>query len=215
MAGPRARGPGRVVYSGRVLALVALAYFIGALPLGLLVARRAGVDPRTVGSGNVGATNTYRAAGWKTALAVMTVDLAKGAGAVVVAERLLGSNSVAVCAGVAAVVGHMYPAWLGGRGGKGVATACGVFAVLAPAATAAALVVFVTTVWWTGFVSGGSLAATVTLPVWALAFGEPVAIVAGGVVVAGLVVNRHRDNLRRLRRGTEPRLTRRAGEQRA
>lgn len=198
-----------------MLALIALSYCIGAMPLGLLVARRAGVDPRTVGSGNMGATNTYRAAGWKTGLAVMAVDLAKGAGAVVVAQRLRATDGLAVCAGIAAVVGHIYPVWLGGRGGKGVATACGAFAVLAPAATAVAVVVFLVTVWWSGFVSGGSLAATVTLPVWALISGAPAVVVAGAVVAAGLVVARHRGNLRRLWDGTEPRLTRRIGTQRA
>src|SRR5262245_46857154 len=119
-------------------------YTVGSLPLGYLIASRVrGIDLRRVGSGNVGATNVYRSAGLATALVVIVVDLAKGAGSVLLAARILAGPSAPVAAGVAAIVGHVYPVWLRFRGGKGVATACGAFSILAPFATAIAAGVFV------------------------------------------------------------------------
>ena len=109
---------------------ILIGYVVGSLPIGYLVAQRAGgVDLRQVGSGNVGAANVYRTTGLAIAITVMLADMSKGALAVLLA----GTNPVA--AGVAAVVGHIYPIWLRFRGGKGVATASGVFAVLAPVPT--------------------------------------------------------------------------------
>lgn len=184
-----------------------LGYFIGALPLGYLVARRwAGVDLRRVGSGNVGATNTLRVSGASLGVLVMVVDMCKGMAAVTIADRVAPAGAGAVTAGVAAVAGHMFPIWLGGRGGKGVATACGAFAMLAPAATAGAAVVFLATAWTTRLVSLGSVAATATLPLAAAATGAPRTVVQGSVIAAAAVVWRHRANLRRVWRGTEHRL---------
>jgi glycerol-3-phosphate acyltransferase PlsY len=183
-------------------------YAIGSLPLGYVAGRRwGGVDLRSVGSRNVGATNMYRVSGIRLGMVVMALDMAKGALAVVVsAATLTGGDPVA--AGVGAVAGHVYPVWLRGRGGKGVATACGAFAVLAPLATAIAAGAFVLAVWSTRIVSAGSLAASVALPAAAALAGSPVATVRGGVVAGALIVWRHRDNLARLRRGTERRLAR-------
>jgi glycerol-3-phosphate acyltransferase PlsY len=136
------------------LALV-LGYIVGSLPLGYLIASRLrGIDLRRVGSGNVGATNVYRSAGLSTALLVIVVDIAKGAGSVTLAARMLAGPSAPVAAGVAAIIGHVYPVWLRFRGGKGVATACGAFSILAPLATAFAGAMFVITVWATRYVSG-------------------------------------------------------------
>lgn len=181
-------------------------YVIGSIPLGFLLARAMGVDPRRVGSGNVGATNVLRATGWRAGVAVMALDVGKGFGAVLMAERWRASEAVAVCAGAAAVLGHVFPIWLRGRGGKGVATSCGVFAALAPPATAVAAVAFVAAVWWTRLVSVGSLLATLILPAAAAATGSSRAVVAGGVGIAALVIGAHRANLRRIWRGTERRL---------
>jgi glycerol-3-phosphate acyltransferase PlsY len=184
-------------------------YLIGSLPLGLLLARGwAGVDPRRVGSGNLGATNVYRTAGWGLGLTVMALDMAKGTGAVLLAARTGAGDGTTVAAGVAAVLGHVFPVWLRGRGGKGVATACGAFAVLAPLATAASLAAFVLTVAATRVVSAGSLMATLTLPSVAALSGTTSAVTAGAAIAAAVIAWRHRGNLARIRAGTERRLRR-------
>ncbi len=193
-----------------------LGYLIGSLPLGYLAARHwAGVDLRRVGSGNVGATNVWRVSGPGLGALVMAVDVAKGVAAVVLAGRLAPSETDAVAAGVAAVAGHMFPMWLRGRGGKGVATACGAFAVLAPLATLCAATTFVLTTGATRLVSAGSVVATATLPLAAAALGASRAVVTGSLAAALLIVWRHGPNLRRLWRGTERRLGRRDGDARA
>jgi len=193
-----------------------LGYMIGSLPLGYLAVRHwAGVDLRRVGSGNVGATNAWRVSGPGLGALVMAVDVAKGVAAVVLAGRLAPSETDAVAAGVAAVAGHMFPVWLRGRGGKGVATACGAFAVLAPLATLCAAATFVLTTGATRLASAGSVVATVTLPLAAAALGASRAVVTGSLGAALLIVWRHGPNLRRLWRGTERRLGRRDGDARA
>lgn len=179
---------------------ILIGYAVGSLPLGFLVARRAaGVDLRQVGSGNVGATNVYRAAGLSRAIAVMLLDMAKGAAAVVLAGG--GTNGAA--AGVAAVVGHVYPVWLRFRGGKGVATASGVFGVLAPVATLVAAIAFVGVVSRSRFVSLGSIVATVTLPVVEWLSPGRHAVDIGATLVAALILFRHRGNIARLLARTE------------
>ena len=194
------------------MTVVLVGYLIGSLPLGLLLARGwSGVDPRRVGSGNPGATNVYRTSGWGLGLSVMALDMAKGVGAVLFAARAGAAESTTVAAAVAAVLGHVFPVWLRGRGGKGVATACGAFAVLAPLATLVALVSFVMTVAATRLVSAGSLVATLTLPSMAALSGAPAAVTLGAVSTAAVIAWRHYGNLRRLRAGTERRLRRPAG----
>jgi len=184
-------------------------YAIGSLPLGYLAGRRwGGVDLRAVGSRNVGATNMYRVSGPRLGVAVMILDMAKGALAVALTSAAVeGADPVA--AGVAAVAGHVYPVWLRGHGGKGVATACGAFALLAPIATLAAALAFALTVALTRVVSAGSLVACVMLPAAAALTGAAAPVVCGGALAGLLIVWRHRGNLARLRRGTEHRLARR------
>lgn len=190
-----------------MLASAAIGYLIGSLPFGYLAARRwADVDLRHVGSGNVGATNVLRVSGPSLGALVMAADMAKGAAAVALAGGVASSGEASVTAGVAAVAGHMFPIWLGGRGGKGVATACGAFALLAPVATAVAAGVFVSTVWLTRMVSLGSFAATVTLPLAAAAAGDSSAVVNGSMAAALAVIWKHRGNLRRLWLGSERRV---------
>ncbi len=187
----------------------AVGYLIGSLPLGYLAARGcAGVDLRRVGSGNVGATNVWRVSGLGLGLVVMVLDIGKGVTAVVVAGLMTPSESDAVVAGVAAVVGHVFPLWLRGKGGKGVATAAGAFGLLAPAATFCAAAAFAVTAGVTGFVSVASVLATIALPLAGVALGASPEVVFGAVLTAVLVVSRHRANLRRIRSGAEPRLTR-------
>ncbi len=188
------------------LSLVA-AYLLGSIPFALLLARRWGADDlRRIGSGNVGAANVLRASGKTAALAVVVLDIGKGAASVLLAARATDNPAGPALAGVAAVVGHIYPVWLRFRGGKGVATACGVFSMLAPLAVPPALAVFVATVWATRYVSLGSVLASIALPPLAYATGSPMAIVVAACAVSTLVIFRHRTNLDRLRTGSERRL---------
>ena len=189
---------------------IVAAYLIGSIPFALLLARRWGTaDLRSIGSGNLGAANVMRASGVKAGILVAVLDIAKGAASVALAERL-SPDAAAAAAGLAAIVGHIYPIWLRFRGGKGVATACGVFSVLTPAAVPPALLIFVGTVWLTKYISFGSLVATVALPPIAYATGSPAPVVAVAFAAAAIIVFRHRSNLARLRTGTERRIGARA-----
>jgi glycerol-3-phosphate acyltransferase PlsY len=184
-----------------------LGYGVGSLPLGFLLTNRLkGIDLRRVGSRNVGAANVYRSAGLAIALVVAALDVAKGASSVLLAARLASGGDAPVTAGVAAIVGHVSSVWLRFRGGKGVATACGVFMMLAPLATAIAAVGFVATVWITRYVSLGSVVAVAALPPIAWALDSSAAVVAGGTIAALVIIPRHAGNLSRLAGGTERRL---------
>ena len=194
-----------------VLFPVVLGYLLGSLPFAYLLARRhAGIDLRRAGSGNVGAANVLRTTGVRVGLGAMALDVAKGAAAVLVAERL-GTGPVGpTAAGLAAIAGHMYPVWLGFRGGKGVATTCGVFAILAPQAAAMAGLLFVTAVWWSRYVSVGSVVASVTLGPLAYLTHAPAPVVVGAVVAGAMIIERHRANVGRLLAGVERRIGQRA-----
>ena len=189
-----------------VIAVLA-AYIIGSIPFALIMARRWGTtDLRLIGSGNLGAANVWRVTGATAGVLVALLDILKGAAGVVVAQRLDSDAAAPAVAGVAAVVGHIYPVWLGFRGGKGVATSCGVFAVLTPLAVLPALGVFALSVWITKYISAGSVMASLALPPLAYVIGSPGSVVAASAVVAALVLFRHRSNLTRVRAGTEPRV---------
>jgi glycerol-3-phosphate acyltransferase PlsY len=185
---------------------VVIAYLVGSVPFAFVLARRRGIDLRRVGSGNVGASNVLRTSGVRNALAAMCLDGAKGCMAVIVAQRLTAGEATPVAAGVASILGHVYPVWLGFRGGKGVATATGVFAVLAPLALGIASSVFVLAVWMTRYISVGSLAAAITLAVATVASDVSTAVAVGAILSALIIVHRHRANLARLIAGTERRV---------
>jgi glycerol-3-phosphate acyltransferase PlsY len=186
---------------------ILIGYGVGSLPLGYLVANRAkGIDLRRVGSGNVGAANVYRTAGLAAAVIVVLVDVAKGASSVLFAARLTTGAADPVAAGVAAIIGHVYPIWLRFHGGKGVATACGVFWMLAPLATAVSATTFVIVVWLTRYVSLGSIVATLALPPLAWVTGKSIPVVVGAAVASVVIVQRHHANLARLQQGIERRL---------
>ena len=185
---------------------ITFGYLAGSVPFAFLLARRGGVDLRRTGSGNVGAANVLRTSGVPNAVVAMCLDAAKGALAVLVAERLSVGPATPVAGGLAAVIGHVYPAWLGFRGGKGVATAAGVFVVLAPIAVAIAGAVFALATWATRYVSVGSMTAAVTLAVTAAATDASPAVAVGAAVAAVIIVHRHRGNLGRLLAGTERRV---------
>jgi glycerol-3-phosphate acyltransferase PlsY len=189
---------------------VLFGYLAGSVPFAFLLARRAGIDVRVAGSGNVGAANVLRTTDAWRGVIVMALDVAKGAAAVFIVHLAPGGVSVAALTGAAAIVGHIYPVWLGFHGGKGVAVAAGVFSVLAPIATVIAASVFLVTVWATRYVSLGSITATVALPPVAWWAGEPQAVVAAAAGTGALILFRHRTNIRRLRSGTERRMGARA-----
>jgi glycerol-3-phosphate acyltransferase PlsY len=187
------------------------AYLIGSIPFALLLARKWGVrDLHRIGSGNIGAANVLRASGVRAGVFVAILDVAKGAAGVLVAGRLADAPYAAALAGFAAVVGHIYPVWLRFRGGKGVATACGVFSVLMPLALPPAIVAFAATIWATRYISAGSVIATLVVPTVAYATGSPASAVAAACASAALIVFRHRSNLMRVRGGTERRVGARA-----
>jgi glycerol-3-phosphate acyltransferase PlsY len=188
------------------IAIIA-AYLVGSVPFALLLSRRWGArDLRRIGSGNLGAANVLRASGVTAGVLVAMLDILKGAVSVMLAQRLSGDTVGSAAAGVAAIVGHVYPVWLRFRGGKGVATACGVFSVLTPLAVPPALAIFIATVWATKYISLGSVVASIALPVIAYVSAAPPSIVAAACTASALIVLRHRTNLWRVRAGTERRL---------
>jgi len=184
---------------------VTIGYFVGSVPFAFLLSRRRGIDLRRVGSGNVGASNVLRTSGVATAVLAMCLDAIKGSVAVLLAQRVAMGSATPVAAGLASVIGHLYPVWLRFRGGKGVATAAGVFGVLTPIALGVSSVVFVLAVWVTRYISVGSIAAAITLAVVALT-DSPTVIAVGAVVTALIILHRHRSNLARVFAGTERRV---------
>jgi glycerol-3-phosphate acyltransferase PlsY len=188
------------------LAAVTFGYLVGSIPFAYLLARRRGIDLREVGSGNVGATNVLRTSGARQGVLAMLLDGAKGSAAVMIAGALATGPATAVAAGLASVIGHIYPVWLGFKGGKGVATATGVFAVLAPMALGIASVVFLFAVWATRYISVGSMAGAIALAASAAATEAPAAVAVGAATAALIIIHRHRGNLGRLMSGTERRV---------
>lgn len=189
-----------------IVAVVA-GYALGSVPFALILARRWGAsDLRRIGSGNLGAANVLRASGVTAGVLVALLDIAKGAASVLIAQRLAAGTSAPAAAGFAAIVGHVYPVWLRFHGGKGVATSCGVFAMLTPAAVPLAFAIFCASVWTTRYVSVGSVSAALALPALAYATGSPTPALVAATAAAALVTFRHRSNLLRVRAGTEPRI---------
>ena len=189
-------------------------YFIGAIPTSYLLSRFfAGIDLRQHGSGNLGATNLYRVLGWKFAVPAAVIDIAKGLIPVVVfAPQVTTSQLFALSCGVSAIVGHVFSAFVGFRGGKGVATAAGVMLGLAPFALAASAVVWVVLVRLTGYVSLGSIVAAAVLPlaVYVLEDSRTPALLWIATAIAAAVIVLHRQNIQRLLKGTENRFGHRA-----
>jgi len=193
------------------VALVLGGYLAGSIPFGYLVGRFVlGVDVRQVGSGNIGGTNVARAGGRKLGIVVIVLDALKAIVPVLVARRLSRGASdadlVVVAVAVAAFVGHLFPVWLGFKGGKGVATALGIFAVLAPWAALAGIVVYLSAYLATRVSSVGSLSGTVACATVTFLLNGPGHPASwAGVVLAALIFLRHRENIRRLLSGEEKR----------
>jgi len=184
------------------------AYLLGAFPTSFVAAKLGRrIDLRAHGSKNLGATNVFRILGWKYAIPVALVDIAKGAVPVALFGAWSGLSAAwAAALGATAVVGHVFSPFVGFRGGKGVATAAGMFIALAPLAVAIALPVWGLSLWLTGYVSVSSIVASVTFPVW-VRLTEPAAPPAfyASLALAALIVFSHRANIRRLLAGTESR----------
>jgi glycerol-3-phosphate acyltransferase PlsY len=185
---------------------VTLGYVVGSIPFAYLLSRRQGIDLRRAGSGNVGASNVLRTTGVRAAVLAMVLDGIKGTLAVVMAQLLSVGLVATVAAAFASVVGHVYPIWLRFRGGKGVATAAGAFALLAPEALGIAAGVFVIAVVVTRFISIGSIAAALTLVLVAVITDVPDVVAVGAIASMLIIVYRHRGNLARLIDGTERRI---------
>jgi glycerol-3-phosphate acyltransferase PlsY len=195
--------------SAAAFACLVGAFLLGGIPFSHMIARVRGVDLRSVGSGNVGATNLTRALGYGPGAVGLLLDAAKGAAAVLIPGIVLGAQSTAALRALAAalaVLGHAFSPFLRFKGGKGVATGAGAFAVLAPGATLVSLAVFAAVVALTRVVGLGSVLAALALPVAAHLTGSPRAVTSAACFVAVFVVVRHRGNLLRLLRGTEHRL---------
>jgi glycerol-3-phosphate acyltransferase PlsY len=189
-------------------ALVVVAYLLGSISFAVLIVRAAtGTDIRAEGSGNAGATNVLRAHGRKLAIVVALADVAKGAVAVLLMRLVTADPVWTAAAGMAAVLGHVFPVFYGFRGGKGVATAVGAFLVLAPLALLCCLAVFILVVALTRYVSLGSVISMVLLPpVAGLLFHAPRPIVVAASLTALVVVFKHLGNLKRLATGRERKL---------
>lgn len=183
-----------------------IAYLIGSIPFGYLLTRMAGAgDIRQIGSGNIGATNVLRTGRRGLALLTLAADLLKGAIPVLVAYGLLGSDA-ALLAGAGAVLGHCFPIWLGFKGGKGVATAGGIILALSPPVLLVVILVFIATVWLTRYVSLGSVLAAIVAPLAGLLLASPGEALLF-LCIALLVIVKHRQNIGRLRKGTESKVS--------
>jgi glycerol-3-phosphate acyltransferase PlsY len=191
--------------------LVVPAYFLGTFPTAILVGRQAGRDPTQEGSGNPGASNTFRTMGRRAGAIVLAGDVAKGALAAGMGLAT-GNRAVGVACGLAAVLGHVAPVTRGFHGGKGVATGAGMALVLLPVPTLLLAVVWLAAVRLTGAASAGSVAVAIGLPVAAALVGRPPGEVLAFAACGVLVVARHRGNIERLRQGAEPSVARRVSE---
>ena len=221
----------------RPLLVIVIAYLLGSIPFGYLIVRaKEGGDIRATGSGGTGATNVSRRAGVYAGFVTLVLDALKGTAAVVIAGWILHISLVHLArlptnilpnsdlsfqqaywclwaAGIAAIVGHMFPVWLGFRGGKGVATGVGVFLVLTPGAALFAGVIFVLIVLLTGYVSLGSIIAALMIPLFILLRNlispspEFAPVITSATIAAVLIIFAHRGNIARLIRGTESKLS--------
>lgn len=194
-----------------LISIPAAAYLLGSIPFGLLLGRLFGAaDIRKQGSGNIGATNVLRVAGPVAGILTLLLDAGKGALAVFLAARLSGESATwMMTAGLCVLAGHCFPVWLGLRGGKGVATAAGVFLMLCPLAFLGAIILFALVVLYWRFVSLGSISAAAAMPLlvyffWAPHHAPPHVITFGTLGAALLIVYKHDANIQRMVQGHEP-----------
>ena len=183
--------------------LIVGSYLLGSIPTGLLLAKAAGVDIRSTGSGNIGATNVYRTMGRTVGILTLVGDCLKGLIPVLVAQQLEMGDAIIAIVGTAAFLGHVYTVFLGFKGGKGVATALGVFLGVSPTGVGIAVVIFIAVVAAFRYISLGSITAAAALPFIITALDRRPPIITMTAVIALLVIWKHRENISRLREGTE------------
>ena len=182
-----------------------IGYLLGSIPFGFLIVRvTAGADIRRQGSGNIGATNVFRKSRW-AGVGTLLLDGGKGYLAVLIARWMGGDPAWQAIAALAAILGHVFTVWLRFKGGKGVATGCGAYLAICPAAVVTTLVVFVLTVAVTRYISLASILATGAFPLWAYLYGEPASVLLWGALGASVIILKHHQNIRRLFAGTESR----------
>ena len=197
-----------------VLLIPIAAYLLGSVPFGLILAKLfGGGDVRKSGSGNIGATNVARVVGPVAGILTLLFDTLKGVAAVLLAVRITNDSAMwMMISAFAVLLGHCFPVWLKFKGGKGVATALGVFLALSPWAALSALLLFLVCVIFWRFVSLGSVAAAAAMPMliyflWAPHHSPPIVVDVGTLAIALLVIYKHDANLQRLVEGTEPRFS--------
>jgi acyl phosphate:glycerol-3-phosphate acyltransferase len=205
-----------------LLSIPVAAYLLGSIPFGLLLAKLfAGADVRKEGSGNIGAANVARVVGPLAGVLTLVMDAAKGAGAVLLGARLSGDSATwMMIAGLAALIGHCYSIWLNFKGGKGVATAAGVFLVLSPISCLGSILLFALVAVFSRYASLGSIAAAAAMPLliylfWAPHHAPPPMITFGSLAAALLIIYKHDANIQRLVQGEEPKFSfgkKKAGE---
>ena len=186
---------------------ILISYLLGAIPFGLVVSRGSGIDIRTQGSKNIGATNVARLLGKKMGVLTLILDMLKGYAPMALAAFLVQNQPqrdliIALC-GAASVLGHMFPAYLRFRGGKGVATALGAFLYLAPLAALGCLLLFVLTVRWSGFVSLGSLLGSASIVLWLFLLNAADWKLWLAAFIVMMIWAKHYQNIERLLQGTE------------
>jgi glycerol-3-phosphate acyltransferase PlsY len=200
-------------WNSTTLAVIPLAaYLLGSIPFGLLLSKLfGGGDVRKAGSGNIGATNVARVAGPFAGILTLIFDTAKGTASVWLAARITNNSATwMMIAAFGVLLGHCFPVWLKFKGGKGVATALGVFLALSPLAAVSALLLFILCLVYWRYVSLGSVSAAAAMPLliyflWAPGHAPPLIIDLGTLAIAALVIYKHDGNLQRLVDGTEPR----------
>ncbi len=186
--------------------ILLLSFLLGSIPFGYILVRcTEGMDIRSFGSGNIGATNVFRRSRMNGILTLL-LDAGKGYLAVLAAGWLGGTIEWQAAAAVAAIVGHVFTVWLRFKGGKGVATGCGAYLALSPAAVLTTLVLFVLILILTRYISAASIGATAFFPFWAYLYGMPSMVVFWSVLGASLIIAKHHQNIRRLLSGTESKL---------
>jgi acyl phosphate:glycerol-3-phosphate acyltransferase len=200
-----------MTYSVAPWLVVLAGYALGSIPFGLILTKLfGGKDVRQHGSGNIGATNVSRVVGPLAGILTLVLDAGKGFVAVWLASRITNQNAMAmILAGLAALFGHCFSIWLGGKGGKGVATGLGIFTALSPLAAVCALAVFLLVFVFWRYVSLASLGGTAAMPLlvyflWAPGHAPPLVITIGTLAASGLILFKHAKNLQRLTDGTEP-----------
>lgn len=190
-----------------VLLAMALGYLLGSIPFGLLLTRAIGIDIRSIGSGNIGATNVLRTGNKPIAAATLILDAAKGAAAVLIARYWLGSENAAMIAGLAAFAGHIFPIWLGFKGGKGVATYIGVLLALNWLVGLIFIAVWLVIAFARRYSSLAAITAAATAPIFAYVVGgQDLAFAAACGLMSVILVLTHWQNIMRLWNNTEPKI---------